>query len=79
MPTTLRKRKSSSLESEASIDGYSWKDSRNRLLPRCRQVAMTLLQIAEPDGTGWKRTGFSFACNSEEMSAKLAFRNGFLL
>jgi len=48
-------------------------------LQRCRQVAMTLLESAEPDGTGWKRTGFSFASHSKEMSAKVAFRKGFLL
>jgi hypothetical protein len=39
---------------------------------------MTLLQTAELDGTGWKRTGFSFASSSKEMSAKFAFRKGFL-
>jgi hypothetical protein len=40
---------------------------------------MTLLQTVEPDGTGWKRTGFSVARSSKEMSGKVAFRKGFLL
>jgi hypothetical protein len=46
---------------------------------RCRQVAMTLHQTVEPDGTGWKPAGFSFVRDSKEVSVKVAFRNGFLL
>jgi len=40
---------------------------------------MTLHQTAERDGTGWKRAGSLFASHSKEMSAKVAFRKGFLL
>lgn len=68
----------------SAASGQRWlpqqpETGRARSRIRCRQVAATLHQTTEPDGTGWKRSGWSFVRDSKEISVKVASRKGFLL